>query len=115
MGQEPVGNYQRLANLLRSQKEALEKDDPGRLAALLPLIGEYSKRVASGKHPEEHPPQAAPLIHEIVQLAAENQRAYRRRKASLNEMQAQIQSASRYLQQVRHNQPSSPARATWTG
>ncbi|MEE8584951.1 MAG: hypothetical protein V3T83_08875 [Acidobacteriota bacterium] len=115
MGREILSNYQRLANLLRSQKEALEKDDPDRLAALLPLIEKYSKRVAPQQASQGNPPEAAAVIREILQQAEKNQQAYRQRKAHLSEMQAQLQSASRYLEQARRNHPSPRPRAVWTG
>ena len=115
MGREILSNYKRLANLLRSQKEALEKDDPDKLAALLPLIEEYSKRVTPEQASQGRPPEAAAVIREILQLAKKNQQAYRRRKAHLSEMQAELQSASRYLEQARRNQPSPHPRAVWTG
>lgn len=112
-------DFQKLASLLRSQKEALQQDDSDRLAALLPLIEEYSRRTA--RHQSElrksarQPEAIAAARSEILQLAADNQQSYRRRQERLRAMQSQLQSAGRYLRQARRQNASARQPVAWTG
>lgn len=111
-------DFHKLADLLRSQKEALQKDDSNRLAALLPLIEEYSRRTARHqaalREGSPQPDGLAEAKSEILRLAAENQQSYRRRQEHLHEIQTQLQSAGRYLRHVRRQNRTARPPVSWT-
>ncbi|HSR67493.1 MAG TPA: hypothetical protein VLU25_06090 [Acidobacteriota bacterium] len=109
-------DFRRLCNLLKSQQEALGQGDAQKLASLLPLIEDYTRRVCghassppSLNLPDKTRRQLRGLRRQILDLAQGNAESYRKRREGLQAAQRQLQSGARYLRQFQSSSPRPPS------
>lgn len=105
MTQKILDDFRRLAALLESQKSSLARDDSARLAALAPLIENYSVRL--GKHdlrrdrfPIGERQEFDVLVQKIDGLVAANHQGWLKRRDHLVTLQKELCNARRFVKQA---------------
>ncbi len=114
--QELLDSYRKLRDLLHSQAQALEgQGDSQKLAALAPLISEYSKRVAAcgpalaGLAKDRRKP-IDDCLAEISRLIEVNRQGWTRRLQQLEGQRDQLRSARRFAKQAYPARSENPVR-----